>query len=68
MYVINYALCAACRESPPEDVVYHFKGMFKRTRAGAPAINAPLTCCAQTPACCGLPTSWRMSSSRDTPL
>lgn len=39
MYVINYALCAACRESPPTDVVYHFKGMFKRTRAG----KSPLT-------------------------
>jgi hypothetical protein len=42
MYVINYALCAACRESPPTDVVYHFKGMFKRTRAGKSPLMSQL--------------------------
>lgn len=33
--VINYVLCGKCQRAPPQEVWYHFKGMFIRVMAGA---------------------------------
>ena len=46
VYIINYTLCQACHAAPPAEVVYHFKGMFKRETAGARVRVLVKTCAA----------------------